>query len=162
MTFFEYDVVEDVLVRWHLTVSGYDDEIDGDLDIDQGYLSDVEIAIEDLTADYRETTGARLTHVRGDHGWRELKWDNGAMHRYEWEHFVMDLRCENCRGHSDLFMLTKEVWESAGLEGWVCFRCIEAALGRRLTPADFEPGIPANDDTCLHEPELRERLGLPD
>lgn len=55
-----------------------------------------------------------------------------------------------------------ELWESSGLDGWTCFRCLEGAIGRRLVPADFKPDLPANTDDTYHGSELRERLGLMD
>jgi hypothetical protein len=53
-----------------------------------------------------------------------------------------------------------EVWESSGLDGWPCWRCREEAIGRRLVPADFKPGLPCNSDEAHHELELRARMGL--
>jgi hypothetical protein len=42
------------------------------------------------------------------------------------------------------FMVYDEVWASAGLDdGWICVDCLEAALGRPLTGADF-PSVPCN------------------
>jgi hypothetical protein len=41
----------------------------------------------------------------------------------------------------------------------VCFRCLEAAIGRRFVPADFKPGVPANSAE-YHGLELRARMGL--
>lgn len=161
VTGFEYRVEKGVEVIWGLTVSGYDDEIDGQLDTDRGRLVDIECAMEDLTADHAEMTGAALTRVRGDHGWREYEWDNGAVHRYEWCHGLLDLRCDKCRSpDADLYMVHDELWRSSGMDGWVCFRCFEKAIGRLLVPSDFKPNLPGNTDQTYHCQELRERIGL--
>lgn len=60
-------------------VSGYDGELDGDLDLPDRDLVDVESAIHDLTVDYAEMRGAQPTRIRGEHGWRETEWDNGGI-----------------------------------------------------------------------------------
>lgn len=121
----------------------------------------MESVIYDLTADYIEMSKARPTRIHGQHGWREIEWDNGARHRYEWAPYELDLRCQECRSpDSDLFMVHDELWASSGLDGWVCFRCFEKAIGRRLMPSDFKPDLPANTDQTRHGLELRQRIGL--
>jgi hypothetical protein len=57
-------------------------------------------------------------------------------------------------------MVTDELWASSRLDGWVCFWCLEEAIGRRLVPADFKPGLPCNSELAHHRPELRARMGL--
>jgi hypothetical protein len=80
---------------------------------------------------------------------------------FEWTHHLLDLRCHHCKSlDNDLYMVTDEVWETSGLDGWACFRCLENAIARRLDPSDFEPDIPANTDQTYHEPEVRSRMGL--
>jgi hypothetical protein len=161
MTDFEYRPEAGIASAWVLLVSGYGDAVDGQVDAETRRLSDVEFEIESMTDDYRADTGASLTRVHGSHGWRVFEWDNGAVHRYEWEQVLLDLRCSYCKSpDADLYMVTDEVWASSGLDGWACFRCLEEALGRRLVPADFQPGVPANTHEAHHGPELRERLGL--
>ncbi|NNH73853.1 hypothetical protein HLB23_29040 [Nocardia uniformis] len=158
MTGFDFHLQD--LNLWDLTVSGYDDELDGDLNLPDGDLVDVESSIQDLTADYAELRRARPTRIRGDHGWREIEWDNGAVHRYEWTPYTMDMRCDECSSpDADLYVVHDELWASSGLDGWVCFRCLEKAIGRRLVPSDFK-SLPGNTDVVHHGPELRERLGL--
>ncbi|WP_219069995.1 hypothetical protein [Candidatus Mycobacterium methanotrophicum] len=56
-------------------------------------------------------------------------------------------------------MVTDEVWASSGFSRHECWRCLEEAIGRRLTPADFKQ-LPANTDESWHTEELRERIGL--
>jgi len=157
---FDFHLQDGILNLWGLTVSGYDDEIDGDLDLPDGDLIDVESTIHDLTLDYIDRKGALPTRIRGDHGWREIEWDNDARHRYEWAPYELDLRCDQCRSpDADLYMVHDELWESSGLEGRVCFRCLEKAIGRALVPSDFK-ALPANTDETHHGPELRQRIGL--
>ncbi|MBF6169161.1 hypothetical protein IU486_31140 [Streptomyces gardneri] len=123
--------------------------------------ADVESAINDLTVDYADTHKARPTRIRGDQGWREIEWDNGARHRYEWAQYEMDLRCDACRSpDADLYMVHDELRKSSGLEGHACFRCLEKAIVRQLVPSDFKDGVPANTDYVQHGPELRQRIGL--
>jgi hypothetical protein len=55
-------------------------------------------------------------------------------------------------------MVNDELWAGAGLDGWPCFHCLETAIGRRLVPADFKPGVPCNTEQA--HPELRARMGL--
>jgi len=124
-------------------------------------LSDGECAIEDLVYDHQGETGASVTRVRGAHGWRVFEWNNGAVHRYEWEHVLLDLRCDRCKSpDAAVYMVNDELWASSGLDGWACFRCLEEAIGRRLVPADFKPGLPCNSDEANHGPELCARIGL--
>ena len=157
---FEYQPQEGVLILWHVTVSGFDDDdLNGDFD-SQDTLGDVEHLIENFEDEYRDDTDASLTRVRGAHGWREFEWNNGAIHRYEWKHFLLDLRCPICHSpDNDLYMVHDLVWHSSGLDGLACFRCLERAIGRQLTPDDFDPGVPANDGRYTHHgPELRQRI----
>jgi len=157
---FDYELAEGFVVWWGLSVSGYDDEIDGDLE-SYDTLVEVETAIQDLEDDYADDSGASLVRVRGAHGWREHTWNNGAVHRYQWRHAVIDKRCEQCQSpKNDLYMVKNEVWDQAGYGGWACFRCVETAIGRRLEPDDFKPDLPANTDYVRHEPDLRARIGI--
>ena len=140
-----------------MTVSGYDDidDINGECD-SQDTLADVEILMENFENEYCDHTGASLVRVHGAHGWREFEWTNGAVHRYEWNHFELDLRCPRCGSpDNDLYMITDKLWASSGLKAH-----LERAIGRQLVPADFKPGLPANDGKyTIHGPELRQRMG---
>jgi hypothetical protein len=161
MAEFEYEPHEGFYLSFGMALSGYDDELDGDLE-PRKTMVEVEETMEGFGEEYAEETGASVVRVRGDHGWREYTWSNGAAHRYDWTHHLMDLRCVKCQSpRCDLFMVRDGVWEASGIDGWVCFRCLEEALDRQLTPADFDPGVPANTDVVSHEPELRSRMGLP-
>ena len=43
----------------------------------------------------------------------------------------------------EVYIVTKEVWQATGLEGWggcLGIGCLEKRIGRRLKPDDFEPG----------------------
>ena len=148
VTGFDYQPQRGVLSEWLLRVSGYDDDVlNGQLDLlpPRG-LVEMEAEIREWTHEYAEETGAYPTRIRGGFGWREFEWDNGAVHRYEWEHVLIDMRCDRCKRPeiAELYTVTDEIWASSGLDGWVCFRCLEAAIGRRLVPADFKREIPAN------------------
>jgi hypothetical protein len=49
---------------------------------------------------------------------------------------------------SEVYCLTDAAWKLTGLEGWggcLCIGCLEKRIGRRLKPADFEPGHPFNE-----------------
>ena len=142
------------------SVSGLSEAEDGEWDSGVPELSEVELEIENAVREYGDETGSFLTRVSGSHGWRVFEWSDGAVHRYEWTHHLLDLRCAHCKSpNNDFYMVTDEVWESSDLDGWACFRCLEKAIGRRLWPDDFKPGLPANDGDH-HEPELRSRMGL--
>jgi hypothetical protein len=97
VTDFEYRPEEGVAIMWLMTISGYDEEMDGEWDEPLGSLSDVEQLIENLADAYRDDTGVALVRVHGAHGWREFEWSNGALHRYEWSHEPLDMRCDLCR-----------------------------------------------------------------
>jgi hypothetical protein len=164
VTGFDYQPQRGVLSDWLLRVSGYDDELNGQLDfLPPRGLVELEIEIRTWEHDYAEETGAFPTRIHGGYGWREFEWDNGAVHRYEWEHVLIDMRCRLCMRPEVawVYMVTDEVWASSGLDGWPCWRCLEEAIGRRLAPADFPPEIPCNSVEANHEPELRARIGLP-
>ncbi|MCV7100905.1 MULTISPECIES: hypothetical protein [Mycobacterium] len=162
MTDFDYQPQAGVVIAWVLRVSGYHPDVDGQVDAQTRTLSDVEFEIESMVDEYQAETGASITRIHGSHGWRIVEWDTGAVHRYEWEHTPIDLRCAICLRPeiADLYMVTDELWASSGLDGWVCFRCLEAAIGRRLVAADFKGDCPANTDTTQHCRELRQRMGL--
>jgi hypothetical protein len=165
MTGFDYQPQLGVLSEWLLRVSGYEDnDLNGQLDLPPPHgLVELEETIQEWEHEYGRETDAYPTRIHGAYGWRQFEFDNGAVHRYEWEHVLIDLRCDRCKSpDADLFMVTKELWDSSGLDGCACFRCLEAAIGRQLVPADFPGDIPANTDEVRHGPELRARMGLTD
>ena len=160
MTEFEYRPQEGIEVEWAVTLSGFDDFADVNREcVSHDTLVDVEATMERLEFRYGHETGASLARVHGAHGWREFEWSNGAVHRYEWNHVEVDLRCPRC-GNPDnaIYMVTDELWASSGLESIECFRCLEEVIGRQLVPFDFKRGVPANDG-YHHGPELRQRIG---
>lgn len=69
--------------------------------------------------------------------------------------------CMDCgvNTHDEYYMVLPEVWaQSVGHRGGkMCVSCLEARLGRRLTPDDFL-ACPANDPEWRKTPRLRERL----
>jgi hypothetical protein len=69
--------------------------------------------------------------------------------------------CASCGGDAELYMLKPDVWPVAEGFGWLCVPCVEARLGRRLAPGDFNEA-PCNDPTAAG-PRLRNRLrrGVP-
>lgn len=166
VTGFDYQPQGGFLSEWVLQVSGYDDpDLNGYVDtIPPRGLVELEVEIRQWEEyDYAEETGAHVTRIRGGDGWREYEWDDGAVHHYEWEHVLIDMRCRLCKRPeiARVFMVHDELWRSSGLEGWVCFWCLEDAIGRRLAPSDFKPGLPCNSEDANHALELRERMGLP-
>lgn len=126
-------------------------------------LVELELEIRTCEEDYEADTGARPVHIHGGYGWREFVYDNGAVHRYEWEHVLIDIRCRvrNRPRIAQIYMVIDKLWESSGLDGWPRWRCFEKAIGKHLVPADFKPGLPCNSEVASHEPELRTRMGLP-
>lgn len=159
MTGFDYRIEPGVRVGWDMVVSSSRDvdDLDGDFNLHDTLL-DIEATMENIGEEYAEQTGAAVVRVRGEHGWREFEWDNGSVHRYEWRLVLIDYRCPKC-GSADnaAFMVVDELWESSGLESTECYRCLEAAIGRRLVPADFKPGVPVNCTGCgtLRDPLIR-------
>jgi hypothetical protein len=146
-------------VEWVLSVSGISDDEDG-LSDHLFDLSEVESEIEQLIIGYECDTGSSVIRIHGSHGWREYEWSDGAIHHYGWTHHLVDLRCPYCKSvDTDLYMVTDEIWDGSGLDGHACFRCLEQAIGRKLSPDDFKPGVPANDGE-LTGAELRSRMGL--
>jgi hypothetical protein len=140
---FEYRLQNGIHVRWAVTVSGYDDFDDANRErVSHDTLVDVESTMDRFERQYADLTGASLVAVKGAHGWREFEWSSGAVHRYEWNHFEVDLRCPRCGNpDNDPYMVTDELWASSGLESYECFRCLENAIGRQLVPVDFKRGI---------------------
>ena len=61
-------------------------------------------------------------------------------------------------------MLRDDVWNLTGLTvGWLCVGCVEARLGRELTPEDFTPGLPVNEPCPWDTLRLASRKsGLPE
>lgn len=159
---FEFRPQAGFRLEWSLTLTGYadeDDNLDGDFDL-MDSLTDIEATMENIEGEYPEHSNASLVMVRGGFGWREFHWSNEKVHRYEWIDCVFDSRCRRCESpDNNIFMVTDEVWRESGLDGWVCFRCVEDSLGRELVPTDFKD-VPCNDPTCMrHVPELRRRMG---
>lgn len=164
---FDYRPQPGFLSEWQLCVSGYDDpdlNLNGDLDILPPWeLAEVEVQIRAWEDEYVEETGATLLRVHGAWGWREFEYDNDAVHRFEWRHELIDMRCPRCMRPeiADLYIVTDELWTASGFESHECWRCLEEVIGRRLVPSDFQPGVPVNTDESLHSEELRARIGLP-
>ena len=161
MTGFDYTLEEGQAAAWYVTLSGYHDveDLNGEMDTHRS-LVDVEATMENFEDEYAEETGSSIVRVRGEHGWREFEWANGSIHRYEWSLFIQDWRCPGCGSpDNNLYMVSNDVWASSKLDGMQCFRCLEKAIGRRLTPEDFSAAIPANTSETFHGPELRERIG---
>lgn len=58
--------------------------------------------------------------------------------------------CEDCKGLNDEYMVRNEVWKkiiknaSEANRLLLCLDCLQARLGRRLTPEDFNFAIPVN------------------
>jgi hypothetical protein len=71
-------------------------------------------------------------------------------------------------GRWEDFVVTRRVWRAAtGHDGFgdrliLCVGCLEARLGRELTPGDFEPGMPVNEPRPWDTVRLAARKsGLP-
>jgi hypothetical protein len=160
MAEFEYEPVAGFFLSFGTSLSGYSTKLDGDDFEPCKTMVEVEETMQDFGEEFVEETGAAIVKVRGDQGWREYTWSNGAVHRWEWKHHLMDMRCSHCKSaDNDLYMVKDGVWEESGLDGWTCFRCLEDAIDRRLEPADFIEDIPANTDhDRFHGPELRGRI----
>lgn len=161
MTDFEYRPQPGFVIVWGYRVFGRGmGEIDQEWTWDFHNLGELEYVIEHDEDLYAAETGASLTRVHGSHGWREFEWDDGAVHRYEWKHDLHDMRCRLCWRPevARVYMVNDELWATSGLDGWPCFHCFEKAIGRRLVPADFKPGVPCNIEQV--HPELRARMGL--
>jgi hypothetical protein len=58
-----------------------------------------------------------------------------------------DTRCVDCDvdtlGTGELYMVHDDVWPLDKLGGMMCIGCLEARIGRRLTPEDFTD-VPIN------------------
>ena len=125
MTGFDYQPQLGFLeAEWLLRVSGYeDDDLNGQLDLPPPHGL-VESEVNDPGMDTRDAreTGAYPTRIHGAYGWRQFEFDNGAVHRYAWEHVLIDMRCGRCKSpDADLFMVTEELWDSSGLDGGRAF-----------------------------------------
>lgn len=70
-------------------------------------------------------------------------------------------RCDLCRAlKHEYYAVHDRVWRASGLGNAVaCVACLEGALSRRLTPADFSDA-PINRRT-LRSDTLRNRMGEP-
>jgi hypothetical protein len=84
-----------------------------------------------------------------------------SMDKYQ----CLDCRENTCR-LDEYYMVRHALWESAVPErrGFLCIGCLEARVGRRLTPDDF-PDLPCNRTdgdsrfTTTKSPRLLDRLG---
>jgi len=78
MSNLDYHFKPGIALVWVLRVTGYSDDVDGQIDADTRQLNDVEFEIESMVVDYRTDTGASLTRVHGSHGRRVYEWSNGG------------------------------------------------------------------------------------
>jgi hypothetical protein len=63
---------------------------------------------------------------------------------------------------TEVYTVTKEVWQATGLEdmgGCLCIGCLEKRIGRRLKPKDFPPDHPFNAPNFPATRRLRKRRG---
>ena len=80
---------------------------------------------------------------------------------------VSDLypNCDDCQGSTtgEHYLVHDAVWFEAtpDAEGWLCIGCLEARLGRRLIPADFQP-INLNFNQLIEDrtERFQNRVGL--
>lgn len=73
----------------------------------------------------------------------------------------VDCSVDTCASE-EYYMVHDPLWAGAGMDphgGMLCIGCLEARLGRQLTPADF-PDYPINRDFFGYSPRLQQRLGL--
>jgi len=57
--------------------------------------------------------------------------------------------CVDCevdtRACHEYYMVLRAIWQAFGVgRGMLCLGCLERRLGRFLTPADFDHGLPVN------------------
>ena len=56
--------------------------------------------------------------------------------------------CSQCQGFHDIYMVKNDVWKSVVTPEetsiFLCFFCLQARLGRQLTPDDFDFTIVCN------------------
>lgn len=61
------------------------------------------------------------------------------------------------KGRWEYYMIRDELWMAAGMrDGFLCIRCLENRLGRRLTPEDFTK-VPINGASPWDTPRLKAR-----
>lgn len=74
----------------------------------------------------------------------------------------MDIACADCGYDGDeyAYMVIRSIWEAGGGgKACLCVACLEARLGRRLKPADFDWTIPLNWSPLFDRSErLRSRM----
>jgi hypothetical protein len=67
------------------------------------------------------------------------------------------------KGRWEYYAVHDAIWAEAGMKengGYLCIGCLEARLGRTLTPADFKTGALISDPYHpWHTPRLASRLG---
>lgn len=98
-----------------------------------------------LKAYRRKDALLRKAGVRSDEPHPPVEWDR-AMARLspEEQREVMVMACFGCGRdtHDEQYMVHDEVWQAAGMtEGFLCVRCIEQRLGRRLRREDFTTAL---------------------
>jgi hypothetical protein len=76
-----------------------------------------------------------------------------------------DFECVDCGIHTfdikEDYMVDWDLWERVGAgRGMLCIGCLEARLGRELTPADFI-NAPINTPAFKKSKRLAQRLGHP-
>lgn len=104
---------------------------------------------------YNEQSTAYAEYVEEE---RQIK------HREE-PTFGPEFNCTVCNVNTgdlqEYYMVHDFIWKEAGdTEGMLCIICLEAKLGRMLTPLDF-PNLPINTlDIAPRSLILLERLGL--
>lgn len=109
--------------------------------------------------EFAEDADTQIVEVLETANSRTYQMADGSVHSYTWQDVDDFPRCAKCGREAEGFMLTDEAWQETKMYGWVCWRCVEETLGRRLTPADFQTDLPINDSSVRnHEPELRERI----
>jgi hypothetical protein len=62
-------------------------------------------------------------------------------------------------GGWEWYAVNEDVWPIGAREGFLCVGCLEARLGRRLTPTDFPP-LRVNEPHRIDSPRLRDRKGV--
>jgi hypothetical protein len=76
---------------------------------------------------------------------------------------LTDFECFGCGVNTleidERYMVHNDLWRTYGVEGMLCIGCLEARIGRRLTPADFTNcGGNNRDDRWPKSERLADRL----
>lgn len=118
---------------------------------------------DEMREDLSEADGSAEEREYAHEKYKEVSDLHGRLNRSLRDHYCCCVDCSvNTSYIEEYYNVLDHVWAETGLrpdDGMLCIRCLEARIGRKLTPADFSDA-PVNQGFFGLSDTFKDRLGL--